>query len=96
MYIMNTQINKVTPAHGLSWYLKWLSSLILVVAMACTSLDMYPYNMYLQFVGVLGWFFVGMLWHDRALIVLNAVGIVFLGIGIIKYLGQCSNCMIPL
>ena len=88
---MNTQINKVTPAHGLSWYLKWLSSLILVVAMACTSLDMYPFNMYLQFVGVLGWFFVGMLWHDRALIVLNAVGIVFLGIGIIKYLGQCTR-----
>ena len=93
---MNTQINKVTPAHGLSWYLKWLASIVLVHAMAFTALDMYPYNMYLQFVGVLGWFFVGMLWHDRALIVLNAVGIVFLGIGIIKYLGQCTNCMIPL
>jgi|TARA_R110001632_G_scaffold89866_2_gene193456 energy-coupling factor transporter transmembrane protein EcfT len=93
---MNTQINKVTPAHGLSWYLKWLASIVLVHAMAFTALDMYPYNMYLQFVGVLGWFFVGMLWHDRALIVLNAIGLVFLGMGIFKYLNECTNCMIPL
>ena len=50
MYIMNTQINKVTPAHGLSWYLKWLSSIILIHAMAFTALDMYPYNMYLQLI----------------------------------------------
>ena len=91
---MNTQINKVTPAHGLSWYLKWLASIVL--AMAFTALDMYPYNMYLQFVGVLGWFFVGMLWHDRALIVLNAIGLVFLGMGIFKYLNECTDCMIPL
>ena len=87
---------KVTPANGLSWYLKWSSSVIIVIAMALTSQDMYPYNMYFQFVGVIGWFFVGTLWHDRALIVLNAVGIVFLGTGIIKYLAQCTDCMIPL
>ena len=84
MYIMNTQINKVTPAHGLSWYLKWLSSIILIHAMAFTALDMYPYNMYLQFVGVLGWFFVGMLWHDRALIMLNGALTTLLFTGILK------------
>ena len=93
---MNTQINKVTHAHGLSWYLTWLASIVLVHAMAFTALDMYPYNMYLQSVGVLGWFFVGMLWHDRALIVLNAIGLVFLGMGIFKYLNECTDCMIPL
>jgi energy-coupling factor transporter transmembrane protein EcfT len=96
MYIMNTQINKVTPVHGLSWYLKWLSSIILIHAMAFTALDMYPYNMYLQFAGVTGWFFVGMMWHDRALIVLNSIGLVFLGMGIFKYLNECTDCMIPL
>ena len=93
---MNKVINKVTPSHGLSWYLKWISSIVLIHAMAFTSLDMYPYNMYLQFAGVLGWFFVGMMWHDRALIVLNSIGLVFLVMGIIKYLNECNNCMIPL
>jgi hypothetical protein len=52
--------------------------------------------MYFQFAGVLGWFWVGMLWHDRALIVLNSIGLVFLGMGIFKYLNQCTDCMIPL
>ncbi len=80
-----TQINKVTPAHGLSWYLKWISSIILIHAMAFTALDMYPYNMYLQFTGVLGWFFVGMLWHDRALIVLNAISFAIYSMGILNH-----------
>ena len=82
---MNTQINKVTPAHGLSWYLKWLASIVLVHAMAFTALDMYPYNMYLQFIGVLGWFFVGMLWHDRALIVLNSISLAIYTLGIFNF-----------
>ena len=82
---MNKVINKVTPSHGLSWYLKWISSIILIHAMAFTSLDMYPYNMYLQFAGVLGWFFVGMMWHDRALIVLNAIAIGIFTAGIINF-----------
>ena len=82
---MNTQINKVTPAHGLSWYVKWLSSIILIHAMAFTSLNMYPYNMYFQFAGVLGWFWVGMLWHDRALIMLNGALASLLLVGLLNY-----------
>ena len=81
---------------GLDWYIKWFASIVLIIGAAVTALDMYPYNMYLQFAGVLGWFFVGMMWHDRALIVLNAIGLVFLGMGILKYLNECNNCMIPL
>jgi len=87
---------KITPKGDLSWYIKWFSSVVILTGMVLTATNIHPLNLYLQFIGVLGWFFVGMLWHDRALIVLNAVGIVFLGIGIIKYLGQCNNCMIPL
>ena len=36
------------------------------------------YDLSLSIVGVAGWLFVGMLWKDRALIILNAVGLVFL------------------
>ena len=90
---MNTQENKVTPLHDLSWYIKWTSSLIIVVAMALTSQNIYPLNIFFQFVGVFGWLLVGLLWHDRALIVLNAIGIVFLGAGVIKYYNECIKCI---
>ena len=36
------------------------------------------YDLTLSIVGVAGWLCVGMLWKDRALIILNAVGLVFL------------------
>jgi hypothetical protein len=38
-----------------------------------------------QIIGVAGWLWVGYLWHDRALIVLNSIGVAFLSIGIINY-----------
>ena len=89
-------VNKVTPRGDISWYIKWASSMFIISAMVMASADMYPYNLFLQFVGLVGWFIVGMLWHDRALIFLNAVLSSVLLTGIIKELFACSNCMIPL
>jgi len=51
-----------------------------------TALDMYPYNMYFQFVGVTGWLIVGIMWKDWALIVVNSIGSLILLAGIIHYL----------
>ena len=76
---------KVTPLHDLSWYIKWASSCILLVGMMLTSLEISPYNLYLHLLGVCGWFVVGMLWHDRALIFLNAIAAAVFVMGITKY-----------
>jgi len=66
--------------------IKWTSAVILIVAMAAISLNLYPYTMYLQFVGILGWFWVGILAKDLALVVLNGTGLLFLIAGILNYL----------
>ena len=81
-------IKKVTPLHDLSWYVKWISSLFVMTAWMLSSANLYPYNIMIQIVGVAGWLWVGYLWHDRAIIVLNAMGVMFLGIGLIKFLMQ--------
>jgi hypothetical protein len=75
---------KVTPKHDLSWYIKWTASYILLIGMALTSLNIQPYNLYFHLVGVTGWFVVGMLWHDRALVFINAVAIFIFLTGILK------------
>ena len=49
---MKFEINKITPLHDLSWYIKWISSFIILSAMALTSMDVYPLNMYIHLVGV--------------------------------------------
>ena len=78
-------IKKITPRGDLSWYIKWVSSMFIIFAMATASADMYPYNLFLQFIGLVGWLVVGMLWHDRALIFLNAFGITIILSGIMNY-----------
>ena len=71
---------------GLDWYIKWFASIVLIIGAAVTALDMYPYNMYFQFVGVSGWLIVGIMWKDWALIVVNSIGSLILLAGIIHYL----------
>tara|TARA_B100001758_G_scaffold203879_1_gene183636 strand:+ start:920 stop:1228 length:309 start_codon:yes stop_codon:yes gene_type:complete len=78
-------IKKITPRGDISWYIKWVSSMFIIFAMATASADMYPYNLFLQFIGLVGWLIVGMLWHDRALIFLNAFGIAIILSGIMNY-----------
>ena len=69
----------------LSWYIKWVSSLVLIVAMIMTTNNLYPYNMYLQFVGVSGWLWVSIMWNDRSLIVVNAVACAIFLNGIFQF-----------
>ena len=62
-----------------AWYVKWISSFIIVTAMSLRGIEgMQMYDLVLSIIGVSGWLCVGMLWKDRALIILNAVGLVFL------------------
>jgi hypothetical protein len=76
---------KVTPRGDLSWYIKWASSITLIIAMMFTAVDMFPINMWIANIGFIGWLTVGMLWHDRSLIVLNAVSIAIYSLGILNY-----------
>ena len=76
---------KVTPRYDLSWYIKWVSSIIILVGMVLTSSSLEPWNMWTHLVGVSGWLVVGMLWHDRALILLNSVAIFIFSSGILNY-----------
>ena len=70
---------------GIDWYIKWFSSIVLIIGAATTAMDMYPYNMYFQFTGITGWLVVGWIWKDWSLIIVNIVGSLILIAGIIHY-----------
>ena len=76
---------KVTPKGDLSWYIKWFSSIVILSGMVLTSASIEPWNMWTHLVGVSGWLVVGMLWHDRSLIVLNAVSLAIYSLGILNF-----------
>ena len=79
------KINKVTPYQDKSWYVKWVASFIIIIGMALTAMNIQPYNMYFHLVGVAGWFVVGVWWHDRALMFINAIAMGIFFAGIVAY-----------
>jgi len=78
-------LQKVTPTHTKDWYLKWFSSIVLIIGMILTSNNIFPLNLVLHIIGIGGWLIVAMMWNDRALIVINSIGVVIYINGILQY-----------
>ena len=76
---------KITPKGDLSWYIKWIASIFLIIGMILASVNLFPYNIMVASIGVLGWLIVGILWHDRALIVLNAISLAIYLMGVVGH-----------
>ena len=67
-------------------FTKWVSSVVIIAGMALTASNIYPLNMYMQLVGIIGWLVVALAWHDRSLIMLNTIAALIFTSGIISSL----------
>ena len=68
-----------TPKYTLDWYIKWVASVFVLCAMSIRGIDGFQtYDVVLSIIGILLWLIVSILWKDRALILLNGVGLLFL------------------
>ena len=68
-----------TPKYTADWYIKWVSSVIVLMAMSIRGVpELIMYDLYLSVVGIFGWLIVSIVWKDRALILLNSFGLLFL------------------
>lgn len=75
-----------TPKQDLSWYVKWTASMVLLCAFAVRSTQQFPFlDICLSLVGVSGWLWVGLLWKDRALVMLNGIAVFILLSGLIGH-----------
>ena len=68
-------MTKVEREQDLTWYIKWASSIVLMLGMTLTSQNIFPYNLYFHLLGTLGWTYVSIVWNDRALLVINSVAL---------------------
>ncbi len=55
--------------------IKWAASVVQIMGYAATGFGWTPWNLYLFLVGVVGWFLVGVLWNDRALMLVHLVAL---------------------
>ena len=76
----STRIFKsATPKYSWDWYLKWISSIFILSAMSIRGIpELQNVDLILSIIGISGWVGVSIAWKDRALIMLNAVGLFFL------------------
>ena len=68
-----------TPKYTLDWYIKWVASGFILTAMSIRGIDGYlMVDLVMSCIGISLWTVVAVLWKDRALILLNGVGLIFL------------------
>lgn len=68
-----------TPKYTIDWYIKWCASILVLGAMSIRGIDgLQMYDLGLSVIGILLWLFVSILWKDRALILLNGIGLMLL------------------
>ena len=90
----NRIVKSATPKQDLSWYVKWISSAFIFTAVMFRTVDVSDdyiatvrmLDQIMSLLGCAGWTWVGFLWKDRALIVLNSVIVFTLAVGILNSL----------
>ena len=73
----STRVSKsTTPKGDLSWWIKWIASIIVLVAVAIRSAgvpELMIWDMFLSWIGAGMWAVVGFMWKDRAILLLNSL-----------------------
>ena len=73
---------------GYIYYLKWIATIFVLIAVACRSVDEIPkiYDVVFSLIGTMGWLVVSLAWKDRALILLNSVIVFMLFVSVLRYI----------
>lgn len=67
---------------SVAFIIKWVASIIQILGYSATAFGYTPLNIYLFLVGLIGWFIVGVMWNDRAIMLIHiiALGAMFVGL----------------
>ena len=75
----NRIFKSATPKYTIDWYVKWTASFFILISMSMRGIEGLQFiDLCFSLIGVTGWCIVGVLWKDRALILLNGVGVAIL------------------
>lgn len=60
---------------ALAFTIKWVASIIQIFGYTATAFGYTPLNIYLFLVGLTGWFIVGTIWNDKAIMLIHVVAL---------------------
>jgi Family of unknown function (DUF6552) len=64
--------------------LKWAASIVQIMGYSATAFGLTPLNIYLFLIGLIGWFTVGILWRDKAIMLIHVVALGAMVVGLIS------------
>lgn len=83
--IMTTQnFTSLVRRFDYVFFIKWVSTVILLVGVALTTRNVYPLNVYVSLVGNVGWLFVGIVWREWSLITVQTVIVLLYASGMVS------------
>jgi hypothetical protein len=70
----------------LVWYIKWIATVLVIISVACRSVEEIPriYDLVFSFTGTIMWWWVSFIWNDRALLTLNTTLLIILSSGLLR------------
>ena len=81
------EINSTTPKYTIDWYIKWVASAFVLSAMTIRGIEeLVIYDLSLSIIGIILWLIVSIMLNDRALVLLNGFGLLFLIKNIVQLL----------
>ncbi len=78
------KLSRVTRSIAMPWWLdresavfglKWAASIVQIMGYSATAFGLTPLNIYLFLIGLVGWFAVGVMWKDRAIMLIHIVAL---------------------
>lgn len=72
---MATAVVANPPSERIVFAVKWAASIVQILGYTATGFGWTPWNLYLFVVGVFGWFAVGVLWNDKAIMLIHIVAL---------------------
>lgn len=64
--------------------LKWVASIVQIMGYSATAFGLTPLNIYLFLIGLVGWFTVGVLWRDKAIMLIHIVALAAMVVGLVS------------
>lgn len=62
--------------------LKWVASIFQILGYSATAFAVTPVNVYFFLAGLVGWFIVGVLWRDKAIMLIHMVALAAMAAGL--------------
>ncbi|WP_420408859.1 DUF6552 family protein [Hoeflea sp.] len=72
---MTTAVVSKPSSDRIAFIIKWVASAVQILGYTATGFGFTPWNLYLFVIGVFGWFAVGVLWNDRAIMLIHIVAL---------------------